>query len=69
MKSRHIVIAPVSSRAKTIFKNQMNSDGKCKIEMEGGTMYFVNSVHKNKNLVVFKTNDKNWHIVPEEKVS
>ena len=65
MKTKFIHVRPISSRAKSIFKNSMNSDGKCKVTMEAESMYFVKSSHKDKCLVVYKKNDLNWSIVPE----
>lgn len=69
MKTKFITIKPISSRARTIFKTKMASNGKCKVTMEGATMIFLNSAHKNTNLVVNKVNDLNWVIVPDQEVS
>jgi len=69
MSSRFITIKPISSRARTIFKNKMLSNGKCKVEMEGSSMMFLSSVVKGNHLVVFKSTDVNWAIVPDEEVA
>jgi hypothetical protein len=69
MKAKIITIKPISSRARTIFKNKMNSNGQCKVTMEGESMIFLNSAHKNTNLVVHKNGDPNWAIVSDQKVA
>lgn len=69
MKTKFITIKPISSRARTIFKTKMLSNGKCKVEMEGSSMMFLSSVMKGNHLVVFKNTDVNWAIVPETEVS
>ena len=47
----------------------MLSNGKCKVEMEGSSMMFLSSVVKGNHLVVFKSTDVNWAIVPDEEVA
>ena len=69
MKSKFITIKPISTRARSIFKNKMGSDGKCKVEMEGESMIFLTSVKNKKNLVIFRTTDVNWAIVPDQQVA
>jgi hypothetical protein len=69
MKSKFITIKPISTRAKTIFKSKMNSNGICKVTMEGASMIFLNSEFKNTNLVVHKNGDPNWAIVPDQQVA
>ena len=69
MKSKFITIKPISARARSIFKNKMESNGQCKVEMEGESMIFLTSVKCKKNLVIFRNTDANWAIVPDQQVA